>query len=1124
MKTPGDKIIYRLLIPVIAIVLLVFSLLTPLHINHIVSILEDNTRYQTGNYGMSALNGINAGVDDMSARLKILIDIPIIEKALAENNVAELTKLLLPVKINQELDFTGAVSHDKNLTVSFSNKDFPVEKIMDLDIVDKGIAGVRSSSLYLLNNRFYIIGVVSSSTRDNPNIIIAGKALDIDSLKSLASGPSGIGVFLYNDKGEPLARKGEAKGLTKNITPQILERFAPEKTYIMDGLHNGIQYSNFYAPLFYNNAVTGFLEVHIPLNEARKARSDIISLTLISISAGIIMILLAGYYSSSWISKRLNNMLKAVEQISSGNLEVKLTDASNDEIGKLSSSFNNMVENLKASTEKLIKENRVRREAESGLLESEERLRSIMDTANDAVISSDSRGIIIFANKATETIFGYSLEELSGKPVSLLIPKRYRDAHDKGLERVVKTGETRIIGKTIEMSALKKDGKEIPIELSLSMWEAGNETFFAAIIRDITKRIESENLLRKSEAKFRTLFDNSPDAVIILKMFQDEPRIVDFNPVTTKMFRAGRHDIFNKSLADLSPYMQPDKNFSKDRLISLTAGARGSESQIFEWRHKRFDNTYFDAEVILTPVLLDGEHYLNAIIRDITERKQAAMQTKAERDKARNYFDIAGVILLALDSKGNVSSINRRGCEILGFNADEIIGKSWFDDFIPEGLRRETKAVFFKLMGGEVKGTGYFENYVLCRGGSNRLIAWHNSLLKDADGVITGTLSSGEDITDRKMAEESAEMQLNRLKALHAIDLAIASSFDLNVILNILLDQIVSQMKVDAASILILHEKTFMLEPAAGKGFLSGTGRRKAHRVLESPAKQAVMEKSVVSISEIRNYKGIPIDFANECEKEGFVSYVAVPLVCKGIVKGVLEIFHRKSFKPDDDWLEFIQALALQAAIAVDEVMFFNQINNSNSELIEANEGTIEAWASSLELRGEPAGHTERVADMTVRIAGAFGIKDAELLHIRHGALLHDIGKMDTPDSILFKPGKLSDEEWETVKTHTTAARDLLYRIKYLRPALGIPFYHHERWDGTGYPRKLKGKEIPLGARIFTVVDVWDILSCDRPYRNAWERDKILEYIASESGRHFDPEVVKVFLEFVHENDSISKP
>ncbi len=187
-------------------------------------------------------------------------------------------------------------------------------------------------------------------------------------------------------------------------------------------------------------------------------------------------------------------------------------------------------------------------------------------------------------------------------------------------------------------------------------------------------------------------------------------------------------------------------------------------------------------------------------------------------------------------------------------------------------------------------------------------------------------------------------------------------------------------------------------------------------------------------------------------------------------------------------------------------------------DLLEAYDTTIEGWSRALDLRDkETEGHTLRVTDMTLRLARAMGIDKSDIVHIRRGGLLHDIGKLGVPDGILLKPGQLTDEEWVRMRMHPQFAYDLLSPIAYLRPALDIPYCHHEKWDGTGYPRGLKGEQIPLAARLFTVVDVWDALRSDRPYRKGWATEEVMKYIRSLAGSHFDPKAVELFIRVVNE-------
>jgi putative nucleotidyltransferase with HDIG domain len=205
--------------------------------------------------------------------------------------------------------------------------------------------------------------------------------------------------------------------------------------------------------------------------------------------------------------------------------------------------------------------------------------------------------------------------------------------------------------------------------------------------------------------------------------------------------------------------------------------------------------------------------------------------------------------------------------------------------------------------------------------------------------------------------------------------------------------------------------------------------------------------------------------------------------------------------------------LAGQAAIAIDNVELFEKLQGSNAELMMAYDETIEGWSRAMDLRDqETEGHTQRVSAITLKLANDMGFNTDEMVHIRRGALLHDIGKMGVPDSILRKPGPLTEEEWEIMQKHPHFAYEMLAPIAYLRTALDIPYCHHEKWDGTGYPRGLAGEQIPLAARMFAVVDVWDALRSDRPYRKAWPEDKVRTHIREQSGKHFDPRVTDIFL------------
>jgi putative two-component system response regulator len=193
------------------------------------------------------------------------------------------------------------------------------------------------------------------------------------------------------------------------------------------------------------------------------------------------------------------------------------------------------------------------------------------------------------------------------------------------------------------------------------------------------------------------------------------------------------------------------------------------------------------------------------------------------------------------------------------------------------------------------------------------------------------------------------------------------------------------------------------------------------------------------------------------------------------------------------------------------------EMESGIEQAIGALDAVLESWGRALELRGiESEGHTERVTDMALQVASAMGMGDGELVHVRRGALVHDIGKMGISDRIMFKVGPLDEEEWEEMHQHPVYAYELLLPIEILRPALDIPYCHHEKWDGSGYPQGLGGTEIPLAARVFAVVDVWDALQSDRSYRPAWSNSEVDDYLHEQSGHHFDPEVIRAFFGILH--------
>ncbi len=359
----------------------------------------------------------------------------------------------------------------------------------------------------------------------------------------------------------------------------------------------------------------------------------------------------------------------------------------------------------------------------------------------------------------------------------------------------------------------------------------------------------------------------------------------------------------------------------------------------------------------------------------------------------------------------------------------------------------------------------------------------------------------------RAALHEQTERRLLRLAALHAVDVAITTSFDLRVTLSIMLDHLVSQLQVDAAAVVLLSPPVPALEYAAVRGLNLGLLRQA--RTTTLPAAQVVAQRAPLHLPNLEAARSNwPTALA------GFSSYYGLPLIAKGRLHGVLEVLTRRPLAPNQEWLEFLESLATQSAIAIDSATLFADLQRTNLELSLAYDATIEGWARVLEARGiESPGHSRRVADLTMQLARQAGLNDSELVQVRRGALLHDIGMLAVAESVVLRPGPLNEADQADVRRHPTLGFEMLAPINHLRPALDIPHAHHERWDGSGYPRGLRGEHIPLPARLFAVVDVWDALCSDRPYRRAWTEARARNYLHDNAGTQFDPRVVNLFLQ-----------
>ena len=371
-----------------------------------------------------------------------------------------------------------------------------------------------------------------------------------------------------------------------------------------------------------------------------------------------------------------------------------------------------------------------------------------------------------------------------------------------------------------------------------------------------------------------------------------------------------------------------------------------------------------------------------------------------------------------------------------------------------------------------------------------------------------------QEISQRIKAEQQIQQQLIQLDTLHRIDNLITANLSLPDLLNGVLEEVRAVLKADAAAIYTFDSPEVLRCVA-----LSGSQIFLNEVQCEIPRglfPDLASGKRVMVNTDSSDTNRLVI-IKNRIRQNGFTGYIGEPLSSSGKVKGILEIYFNDHFEASNEWGSLLGRLSAQVAVAVDKSQLYRNLQNAYTELNQAYDQTLAGWVAALELRErETAVHSREVVEMTVRLAHLMGIKADDLMHVWRGAYLHDIGKMAIPDAILLKPGPLTEEEWEVMRQHPSLAYQMLSGVSYLKPALDIPYGHHEKWDGTGYPQGLAGENIPLTARIFAVVDVWQALTSDRVYRKAWPEQNAIEYIVDHSGTHFDPRVVEGFMSLIN--------
>jgi len=813
---------------------------------------------------------------------------------------------------------------------------------------------------------------------------------------------------------------------------------------------------------------------------------------------------------------------------------------------------------LLEANQRLTQEAQHRMEIMDALRESEIRYSLIFNRASDPIFIHDLEGCILDVNDKVCEHLGYTRSELLELSLGDL-DERLEDTFDpRQLEALRQEGHL------VAESALKrKDGSSYPVETSSQVINYEGEKAVITIARDISERKRAERALSDREEIYYSFFQTSPDAMF---MATQDGHWVDMNQAAVDLFdyqskeeMMGVHfrELYSKP-EDHEAYLEKlrEEESIKDypltlrrkdgqefpTLISSThykvdGKVRGYQGTILDLSRERAleeerQQTAEQQEVVdaLSQSLrstLDLEEMYESIVSHLRQVVDVdyllLFRVKKEREEVDVKFvwgqgqsldpayysphasqtKMKSSLLTGVIQSGEtaeVPDIRKNDAHYAFGQHGEIYGGKEV-----EGINGVTRSALLVPLMVDEREIGILEVQ------SFQKEAFHERDVRICERVAT-LIAMG---LQKSYLLEESQKHIKRLNALHRIDQTITENQSLPMMLDTLRDQLVNLLDVDAVDILYRHPQLDSLKIITQAGFRTNPLKYTDLELGEGPVGGITSSRETLFIPDLEE-EGVEFTRSPDFDREEFTSYIGVPLIAKRELVGVLEIFHRSRLDADSEWIDFLEALAGQAAIAIDQRNLYKNLRRSKDQLNEAYDAVIQSWAHAMELRDiETKGHGQRLVDLTLQLAQKLGVEEQAWDDIRRGAYLHDVGKMGIPDRVLKKKGTLTEEEREEIGQHPRYAYEILNSIEHLRPALDIPLYHHERWDGLGYPEGLKGEEIPLAARIFAVVDVWDALRSGRPYREAWSDEKALEHIKEESGKHFDPRVVEAFLEVV---------
>lgn len=633
--------------------------------------------------------------------------------------------------------------------------------------------------------------------------------------------------------------------------------------------------------------------------------------------------------------------------------------------------------------------------------------------------------------------------------------------------------------------------------------------------QDLEERVARRTReLRKSEERYRAVVENQTE--LITRWKPDRTRTF-VNEAYCRYFGLTQEQAMETDYMSL--IIEEDRPAKQEKVSRLEAGLVDNEVDI--QRVHRPDGSIGWQEWVDTAIRDENGKIIEfqSVGRDITERKRAEQALRISEDRYRRLAENAPDIIFryTLSPVPKLEYINPAVERITGYTPEEC----YADPLLMLNMAHPDEAY---QMAELIQSLGPLNKPITMRWiGKDGVVRWMESRIVpiyDENEQLVEVEGLTRDITENKRAEKTILKQLNfeELTTRILTRFATCSHEEIDACIQDALHQISTFMGIERAYLIIAkpeHPKTWStISEWCAPHIKSRLSERQEIPFGSLPwSENNLLEGDINRINTLDDYPPEASAERQFNQAEGVQSILDVPIRGSSeTINGCIGVnMHSRSVIWTDDDVNHLK-------IVGDAIANLLERKHAEEMLLNAYDKTLEGWAKALELRDkETEDHSRRVTELTVKLAEAMGIEAEELTHIRRGAILHDIGKMAIPDEILRKRGPLTEAERKVVEQHPLKGYELLSPISFLEKALEIPYCHHERWEGTGYPRGLKGEEIPLAARIFTVVDVWDALLSDRPYSKAWPKEKAIQYLKDESGKIFDPDCVSVFLELVEQ-------